>query len=60
VEFQRSGVMAQRRYVDFHERIEWKRVQDFVEFHRALHIKDAHVGELARYAPKVQPFALFL
>src|ERR1700733_12851649 len=52
--------MTQRRYVDFHEGIKWKRVQDVVKFRRALHIEDAHVGELARHAPEMQPLSLFL
>src|SRR5271165_3640557 len=59
-EFQRSGVMAQCCYVDFHERIKWKRVQDLVEFPRAFHVEDTDVCELARYPPEMEPLSLFL
>jgi hypothetical protein len=51
---------AQSGYVHFHEGIERKRIQDFVEFGRAFDLENTDVRELAGHAPEVRPLSLFL
>src|SRR5271169_2630026 len=51
---------AERGHLDFHERIEGKRVQNLVEFGRAVDVENADVRVFARDAPKVQPLTSHL
>jgi hypothetical protein len=53
-------MVAERGHIDFHERIERQRTQNFVEFGRTLHIEDADVRVLPGNPPQLQPLALQL
>jgi hypothetical protein len=56
----RSWMTAERGHLDFHERVEGKRVQNLVEFGRTVDIENANVRVFAGNPPKMQPLVLKL